>query len=294
MLPLCASVLLACGPEVRARDVPPIDGVPANHALAAGTVTTTDAAYVATQAAWPAAEASSGFASATAAVSGPIVLPVLVYSDLDADVAARTAGVIARISAELGDAVRAGQVLAIMDDGREMARLAAAAAAAERARGEYERMEGLRQSGFATQAELDEARYQLSTSEAALRVAQVELEYTRVLAPFAGVVTRRHTGMGRPVREGEPLFRVTALQPLKAVARLPERDARGLRRGTVAALLDDAGVEIRAIISRIAPAVEPGSGTVEVLFDVPRPGTLLPGSSATVRLDRTGGVQPPQ
>jgi multidrug efflux pump subunit AcrA (membrane-fusion protein) len=108
------------------------------------------------------------------------------------------------------------------------------------------------------------------------------------------VVTRRHTGMGRPVREGEPLFRVTALQPLKAVARLPERDARGLRRGTVAALLDDAGGEIRAVISRIAPAVEPGSGTVEVLFDVPRPGTLLPGSSATVRLDRAGGVRPPQ
>jgi RND family efflux transporter MFP subunit len=155
-------------------------------------------------------------------------------------------------------------------------------------------VEGLRQGGFATQAELDEWRYRLRAGEAALRVAQVELDHTRVLAPFAGVVTRRHTGTGRPVREGEPLFRVTALQPLKAVARLPERDARGLRRGAMATLLDDAGAEIRAVISRIAPAVEPGSGTVEVLFDVPRPGTLLPGSSAVVRLDRAGGVRPPQ
>jgi RND family efflux transporter MFP subunit len=293
MLALCTIVLLACGPEVRARDVPPIDGVPPQRALASEPATT-GAAYAASPAPWPAAETSAGFTAGAAAGSGQIVLPVLVYSDLDAEVAARTSGVIARIAAELGDPVRAGQVLAVMDDAREVARLAAATAAAERARSDYERMEGLRQSGFATQAELDEARYQLSTGEAALRVAQVELEHTRVLAPFSGVVTRRHTGMGRPVREGEPLFRVTALQPLKAVARLPERDARGLRRGTVAVLLDDAGAEVRAVISRIAPAVEPGSGTVEVLFDVPRPGPLLPGSSAAVRIDRAGGVRPPQ
>lgn len=293
LLVLCAGVLLACGPEVKARDVPPIDGVTSNRPLASAPVAT-GAGYVASPASLQAGDAPAPLSSTAGAGSGQITLPVLVYSDLDAEVAARTSGVVAKMSAELGDPVRAGQVLAVLDDAREVARLAAATAAMERARADYERMDGLRQGGFVTQAEADEARYQLSAAEAALRVSQVELEHTRVLAPFSGVVTRRHTGIGRPVREGDPLFRVTALQPLRAVARLPERDARGLRRGAVAALLDDAGTEIQAVISRIAPAVEPGSGTVEVLFDVPRPGPLLPGSSAAVRLDRAGGIRPPR
>jgi RND family efflux transporter MFP subunit len=214
-------------------------------------------------------------------------VPALLYSDLDADVAARTTGVITRVSVELGDGVRAGQVLARLDDAREMARLAAATAAVERARADHARVDGLHASGYVTESDLDEARFQLHTAEAALRVAQVELEYMRVVAPFGGVVTRRHTGLGRVVREGEPLFRITALQPLRASARLAEHDARGLRRGAAALLFDGHGAQVEAHVVRVAPAVEPGSGTVEVILSVPKPGPFLPGSSATLRLGRT-------
>lgn len=277
-LPLCAAALVACGPEVTAREVPSLDELAnAGRAPAELVLRPEDPAP---------APGSAALAAALSTAQTEISLPALLYSDLDADVAARADGTVLSISADLGDAVRAGQLLARLDDAREVARVEAAAAAFERARADHERMAGLHENGFVTSQELDHARYQLRTAEADLRVAQVDLEYRRVVAPFAGVVTRRHTGVGRSVEERDALFRITALQPLRATARLPEHDARGLRTGTAAILVDAAGNQVDARVIRVSPAVEPGSGTVEVLLGVPQPGPLLPGSSVTLRLPR--------
>jgi membrane fusion protein, multidrug efflux system len=279
ILPLCAAALVACGPEVKAREVPSLDEL-------AATVAAPTAYAVSHQVPGergPAAPADP----ARDAAAAELTVPALLYSDLDADVAARATGVITTIHADLGDAVRAGQVLARLDDSREAARVAAATAALERARADHARIDGLHASGYVTAQELDKAQYELRTAEADMRVAQVDLDYRRVVAPFAGVVTRRHTGVGRAVREGDALYRITALQPLRASARIAEHDARGLRPGTAALLVDAAGAQVEARVVRVAPAVEPGSGTVEVVLNVPRPGPFLPGSSALLRLPRT-------
>jgi RND family efflux transporter MFP subunit len=196
------------------------------------------------------------------------------------------AGVVQRVDAELGDAVQEGQVLLVLDDAREQARVEAATAAAELARAQFKRLDGLGTNGFVTTAQIDSARFALRSAEAALHEAQIDLEHTRVTAPFAGVITRRTTGRGRPVRIGEPLFRLTALQPLRALVRVSERAARGLRVGAAAELSTDEGVRVAARIQRVSPATDPESGTVEVLLEVPRPGPLRPGSSASARLGK--------
>jgi membrane fusion protein (multidrug efflux system) len=133
---------------------------------------------------------------------------------------------------------------------------------------------------------MDEAKYALRTAETALRAAQVDLDYTRIVAPFSGVITRRMTGRGRAVQAGESLFRLTALQALRAIVRVPERDARRLQRGGLASLTSEDGTRVRATVQRISPATDPESGTVEVLLEIPRPGPLRPGSSALARLPR--------
>jgi RND family efflux transporter MFP subunit len=262
------TVLCACGPEVSARAMPQdssstkarFDRVPA-----------------------PASRAAPDSLPAPTPSEG---VPAVLFSDLDAELGARMPGVVQRVEAELGDAVQEGQVLLVLDDARERARVEAATAAAELASAQFKRLEGLGSNGFVTTAQIDSARFALRFAEAALHEAQIDLEHTRVTAPFAGVITRRTTGRGRPVRVGEALFRLTALQPLRALVRLPERDARGLRVGAAAELQTDDGVRIAARIQRVSPATDPESGTVEVLLDVPRPGPLRPGSSASARLSR--------
>ena len=257
----------ACGPEVSAR-----------------ALNETDSAS--TKASAPAPDPQPETRPAPAPAPSPGSVPAVLFSDLDADLGARMTGVVQKLEVEMGDTVKEGQVLLVLDDAREQARVEAANAAVELAKAQFTRYEGLGTNGFVTTAQVDSARYALRAAEAAAHEAQIDLEHTRVVAPFAGVVTRRQTGRGRPVRVGEPLFRLTALQPLRALVRVPEREARGLRTGSAAQLITEDGVTIAARIQRVSPATDPESGTVEVLLDVPRPGPLRPGSSATARLHR--------
>jgi membrane fusion protein, multidrug efflux system len=263
----------ACGPDVGAHDARDTQVLPLPVAGAES-----GALPVSIQTAAP-AELDMWRGAEPTATSHVAVL----YSELDAEVGPRMAGVIRSVHADLGDAVQPGQLLAQLDDARQVARVSSASAARDLARAEYERMNGLLQGGYVTTAQHEEALYRMRIADAALQEAEVELQHTRVVAPFAGVVTRRMTGAGRSVEEGRPLFRVTALRPLRALVRVPERDARAIRAGSRATLTADGGEDVAAAVIRVSPAVDPGSGTVELMLNVPEPGPLRPGSGATVR-----------
>jgi RND family efflux transporter MFP subunit len=221
---------------------------------------------------------------AQAAVEEP-AMSALLYSDLDTEVAPRIDGVVRAVYVELGDAVQAGELLARLDDGREAARVASARAALELARTEHDRALALRDRDLIPRAEYETMQYRLRAAEAALREAEVELGYTRIAAPFSGVVTRRVTGVGRTATEGEPLFRVTALRPLRLLLRLPETQAYAVPVGATVHLAGSNGASAVGRVVRVSPAIDPGSGTAELLVQVPQPGSLRPGSEVAVRLE---------
>jgi membrane fusion protein, multidrug efflux system len=216
-------------------------------------------------------------------------LPSVLYSEHDADIGPRVAGVIASIAVELGDRVRTGELLASLRDDHERASLEAARATLELASLEHERASRLREQGLVTQAEIDQTTFRLRSAQAALKEAEVRLEYTRIRAPFAGAISRRFVRIGQTVEEGAPLFRVTALQPLRAMVRVPELSAHELVPGRPLRLRGPAGQEVLGRIARVAPAVDPLSGTVEVLVDVPDPAGLRPGSAVVAVLPSAAG-----
>lgn len=259
--------LAGCGAEVDAGDAPVF------QALAAQPPSGTTALV-----------SEIGEASAATTRTDEPAVSALLYSDLDTEVAPRIDGVVRSVHAELGDAVRQGELLAILDDGREAARVASARAALDLARTEHERGVALRDRDLIPRAEFETMQYRLRTAEAALREAEVELGYTRITAPFAGVVTRRMTGVGRTAVEGEPLFRVTALRPLRVLLRLPESQAYAVPVGTTVLLAGTDGAQAEGKVMRVSPAVDPGSGTAELLVHVPQPGSLRPGSEVFVRI----------
>lgn len=222
--------------------------------------------------------------SATASNPGGPDSPYLssvLYSERDAEIRARTRGVVIALHAELGDAVSAGQLLARLDDAQERASLAVAEATLELARLEHDRVAALQERNLIETAEADRARYRLATATAERDRAEALLEYTRIRAPFGGVISRRFVRMEEMVEEASPLFRVTAPRPLRVRVTIPEEQALRLEVGQEARLIGVAGTAT-AIIARIAPAVDPSSGSVEALLDVPRPGTLRPGSAVRV------------
>lgn len=262
--PCLLAIAAGCGPDVKAGDVP----------------ADVRSAFLGSDA----PPAASVAADPVILESGVVAYPAVLFSDLDADIGARKDGVLVSMSVDLGDEVRAGQTLAVLQDLREAARVEAAAGALELVRAEHARAEQMREKSVISGADYEAVLLRLRHAESALREAQVELELTRVVAPFSGVVTRRYTGRGRSLEEGEPLYRVTALTPLRASVRVPERAARALRRGAPAVLRSDAADPpslVEATVARISPAVDAASGTVEVLLLVPKPGPLRPGSAAT-------------
>jgi RND family efflux transporter MFP subunit len=222
----------------------------------------------------------------------PMTLPAVLYSERDAELRVRVDGVVGTITAELGDRVRAGQLLAVLVDAEEASVLAAARATAEHAARVHDRALALRAQDGITEAELDQERYRLRAAEAALQAAQVRHEYTRIRAPFDGVVTRRFIRVGQSLETGDPLFRVTALHPLRAQVRVPEHEAAGLAVAQPVLVRGVHGATAEGVILRIAPAVDALSGTVEVLVDIVQPAGLRPGSAVQVELEhmpRAGG-----
>jgi RND family efflux transporter MFP subunit len=172
----------------------------------------------------------------------------------------------------------------VLADEEEAAAMESARATLDLARLEHERALQLREKNLLSQADLEQAAYRIRATQAMVREAEVRLGYTRIRAPFAGVLSRRFIRVGQSVEKAEPLFRVTALSPLRAQIRVPELQARTLARGQTLRFRSPGGEEVTGSISRIAPAVDPASGTVEVLVSIPSPGGLRPGSAVTVAL----------
>ena len=223
----------------------------------------------------------------TATVRLPLELPAQLYVEHDAVVVARSAGTIDGLYAELGDRVRAGQLLARLESTDQAIALAGAEAGFESMTRTAARTRLLKKGGGATAADSEQVEFQLRQADIQRRKAQRDVELTRVSAPFAGVVTARLARPRRFVEVGDTLFRVTESSPLFARVRVPEAGARQLRVGDSATIAAGTGFEYKARVVHAAPFVDAGSGTREVVLEVLRPGgALLAGSSVTVRLGR--------
>ena len=265
-----------------------------------------------TQAAAPAPVAASAPKAEPAPVEFTASGPIVVENQLD--VSAQREGVITRVLADVGRHVRRGEALALLDDRQTAADRDAATAKVKSLEAdvkgwEYEtkvleadldRDEQMMKAQLITQQQLEHARYKveadkfetersrqnLINAQASLQSLQLELEKTRVTAPFDGVVARRYVRAGQKVAVGDRIFWVTAVAPLRIRFTLPERFAGHLQMGDSLAITSaDVPSELHdAKIISVSPVVDPASGTIEAVAEVVgSSGALRPGMTATVR-----------
>lgn len=205
-------------------------------------------------------------------------------ADNRASVIARTRGVIERLLVEEGDTVEVGQPLARLED--EEQRIAAERARttyAARLR-EYDRLAEISDQGLVSEDELERARQEAEDAKHVVDLAELTLERTVIRAPFSGVVVTRFLDQGATVSDGTAVYEIADLNPLYADVSVPERHVTRLRPGQTVRVTADASDEtVDAAIQRIAPSVDPETGTVKVTVEVPNRATLRPG--AFVRVD---------
>ncbi len=211
-------------------------------------------------------------------------------------ISAEVGGRIARVLAEVGDRVKAGQVLAVIDP--EDLRLAQRKAEAEVKRLEallhgqrlkVRRLEALVAKKLADPSSLDDAKASLGALEAGLDAARAGLAEaqrallkTRIAAPFAGIVDRREVSAGDFVDKGAPLFRIVDPQRLQAWLPFPEALRERLRPGLEVLLETPASpYTVRASITALRPALGEQSRAVFALVAFADPGGFAPGASVT-------------
>ncbi len=217
-------------------------------------------------------------------VDRPLSLPSQLYVEHDAAVLARSGGVVEAILADIGTPVAAGQALARLESTDQEIALAQAREQASNAKQRVERQRALTTAGVVTRADSEQVEFENRAAELALRKAQRDYDLTRIVAPFAGVVTARMARVQRMVRDGDSLFRVTALAPVLATVRVPESAATGLRVGAKARVLGAGGRSAEGRVIRASPVLDAASGTREVVVQLAPGAGVTPGSSVTVQL----------
>lgn len=206
----------------------------------------------------------------------------------EAQVVAKTSGVALEVLVEEGDRVRAGQVLVRIDADRARLNLAQADVQVKKLEANFRRASELVKQQMVSVGDHDQLRYDLENARAMLRMAQLELSYTNVTAPIAGVVASRSIKPGNFVQINTPIIRIVDNSRLEATLNVPERDLTTLREGLPVRMQVDAlsGRTFEGVVDRIAPVVDAGSGTFRVVcaFD-PDDGTLQPGMFARIGID---------
>jgi membrane fusion protein (multidrug efflux system) len=192
-------------------------------------------------------------------------------------VSADLPGVVERIAFESGQAVRQGDVLAVLDTRQERAQLAAADAQHDLARLNYDRMNGLLGERVISRAEFDRATADQRQTEARSGEIRAAIERKTIRAPFSGILGLRQVNLGQYLSAGDALVSLEALDPIYVNFGVPQQAAGQMQRGrAVRVTIDGAtGGEFEGRITAIDSVIDPGTRNVQVQATVDNRGTRL-------------------
>jgi len=221
---------------------------------------------------------------------GPVTSWIVASGNLEAvelvEVLAKVPGQVETLLVEEGTLVKQGDVLLELDPNEY--RLAAARAEAELNKkkadmARYERMLG---EGVLAQVDYDQAVYDVRQSELAHEQALLDLAEATVRAPISGVISRREVHRGARVTANQALFTIVNPDRLWVHVRVPEADLPGLEPGQRAEVTSDvlSPGTFEAHVDRIAPVVDPRSGTAKVTVRMSSAENLRPGMFVNVRI----------
>ena len=229
-------------------------------------------------------------------------------------ISAQVPGRIQQILVRAGDSVRAGQTLAVLDDAAQRAQVNQAQAGVKAAQSlqaaaqtdsslaastleryrqlETEKsvspqeMDEMSRKADAAAATLEAVRAQTEAAHAQESSARTMLGYTRLVAPFAGIVTARMADPGTMALPGVPLLQIDQIGPLQLQATVDESMIAAIHRGmkTEIAIEGASSAIIAGTIAEIDPAADPSTHSFLVKIDLPSSSQLRAGMYGTVEI----------
>jgi RND family efflux transporter MFP subunit len=226
---------------------------------------------------------------------------------------AEVGGSVLKLTAELGQAVKAGQLLVRIEakglqDAVDGARSGVTSAEQELAlaQRELERTTRLVQAGGLSPREQEAAQNAVVAADARVKDARARLSSTQqqfasvtVQSPIAGVVSQRPVHEGDVVAPGSPLYTIIDPSSMRLEAAVTSEDLPALKVGTPVhfTVRGYTGQSFEGKVERIAPAADPVTRQIPILVDIPNPGgRLIAGLFAEGRVttDRHEGLVVPE
>jgi membrane fusion protein (multidrug efflux system) len=205
----------------------------------------------------------------------------------ESQVVAKTSGVALQVMAEVGQQVRAGQVLVRLDSDRAALQAAQSAAQVRKLEANYNRSLQLSKQQLVSANDLDQLKFDLENARAVNRLANLEVSYANVVAPISGVIAERSIKAGNFVQLNSPIFRIVDTSRIEATLNVPERELATIKPGLPVQLMVDAlpGKPFQGTVDRVAPVVDSGSGTFRVICAFDSAPLLQPGMFGRIRID---------
>lgn len=245
--------------------------------------------------------------------AGPTLsLPGTLQGFVQAPIAARANGYLRRWYRDIGSKVQKGELLAEIETpeidqqlSQAIATRAQTASSLELAKSTQERWEALRKKDAVSQQELDEKRSANVQAQANVAAADANVErlrqmegFKRVVAPFAGIITKRNVDVGDLIDAGggsgtRALFVLSQTDPLRVYVNVPQTYAQMIKVGQKVAITQTElpGQRFDGEIVRTAGSIDTTTRTMQVEINLPnKDGALLPGAFVQVALPLPAGT----
>jgi RND family efflux transporter MFP subunit len=197
-------------------------------------------------------------------------------------ISSQTSGQIKEVLFDVDDLVQAGSVIVVIDDTEQKAALDQAranldSARAKRANAEkdYQRIKDVYAKKAVAKSVMDKAssdrqaaRAAVNAAQAALTQAEQQLEYTKVKAPYTGIVTQRFVEVGEIASVGQQLMRGISLEHLRVNVDVPQSVIEAVRTEKEAGLLVN-GQWVQAAGLTVFPVADANTDTFRVRLDMP-------------------------
>jgi RND family efflux transporter MFP subunit len=241
----------------------------------------------------------------TASAGQTLALPGTLQGFVQSPISARASGYLKRWTKDIGSRVQKGELLAEIETpeidqqlSQAIAARQQAASSLELARSTVARWEALRKKDVVSQQDLDERRSAVAQATANVAAADANVQrlqqtegFKRVLAPFAGVITRRNVDVGDLIDAGgagsRALFLLAQTDPLRVYVNVPQAYAQLVKTGqpVVVTQAELRGQSFRGEVARTSGAIDAATRMMQVEVSLPnRDGTLLPGAYVQVSL----------
>ena len=197
---------------------------------------------------------------------------------------------------DVGDNVKKGQKLAVLDGESLANQLSQLRSDYERARDAFARVDGIKDTGAVSKQLVMEKRTDLQAAKANLDNAELNLKRSSILAPEAGMIFERKASIGGLVTDSEPLFRIARRYEIEMEAMVPESAVSALRLGQpVSVTLAGENTPVEGTIRLVTPRIDHATRMAAIRIRLQRTSPIPVGLFATARImqsEREGTLLP--